>query len=99
MIINIVNNAIYWLQPVENKKIIVDLIDHKLIISNSGTPIDDFSLDDIFKLFYSQRPKGRGIGLYLAKKSLNGIGYDIFATNDPKLNLLGGACFVIQKIQ
>jgi len=99
VLINIVNNAIYWLQASETKIIQFNVVEENLIISNSGEPIEDFQLEDIFKLFYSQRPKGRGIGLYLAKKSLNGIGYDIFASNDPKYNLLGGASFVISKIQ
>jgi sensor histidine kinase regulating citrate/malate metabolism len=65
---------------------------------NSGEPIEDHILDDVFKLFYSKRPKGRGIGLYLAKKSLNGIGYEIEASNENKFNKLNGACFIIYPI-
>ena len=95
VVINIVNNAIYWLQRSHNKEIRIDSVDDQLIIMNSGESIEDFLLGDIFKLFYSDRPKGRGIGLYLAKQSLNGIGYEIAASNDPNLNLLNGACFVI----
>lgn len=99
VLINIINNAIYWLQPVDNKEIKIDLVDKKLLILNSGVSIEDHILDDIFKLFFSERPKGRGIGLYLAKKSLNGIGYDIYATNNKELNYLNGACFVIEPIK
>lgn len=99
VLINIVNNAIYWLQPVDNREIIIDSMDGKLLIMNSGEPIEDYLLDDIFKLFYSNRPKGRGIGLYLAKQSLNGIGYEIEATNNPKYNQLNGACFSIYKTE
>ena len=33
--------------------------------------------------------------LYLAKKCLNSIDKDIYATNDKTYNLLDGACFVI----
>lgn len=99
VLINIVNNAIYWLQPVENREIRIDVKDGKLLIMNSGEPIDDYMLEEIFKLFYSNRPKGRGIGLYLAKQSLNGIGFEIEATNNPKYNQLNGACFLIYKIE
>jgi signal transduction histidine kinase len=99
VLINIINNAIYWLQGVDHKEIKIDAIDSELLIMNSGEPIEDYQLDDIFKLFYSNRPKGRGIGLYLAKQSLNGIGYDIQASNDKKYNLLKGACFIIKPIQ
>ncbi|NLR58907.1 hypothetical protein HGH93_12395 [Chitinophaga polysaccharea] len=96
VLINIVNNAIYWLQPVKDRKIMIDLIDDKLVVMNSGVPIADEHLTDIFDLFYSERPKGRGIGLYLAKRSLNGIGFNLYATNEPKFNLLNGACFIIE---
>lgn len=96
--INIVNNAIYWLQSAKRKEIRFDVDGDALLIMNSGEPIEDYMLEDVFKLFYSSRPSGRGIGLYLAKHSLRGIGYDIEATNDPKLNKLGGACFLIKPI-
>jgi len=99
VLINIINNAIYWLQPVDKREIRIDAIDNRFLIMNSGEPIENYILDDIFKLFYSNRPKGRGIGLYLAKKSLNGIGYEIEATNKPKYNQLNGACFSIYKIE
>jgi len=98
VLINIVNNAVYWLQRSEHKEIRIDAVGNKLLIMNSGTPIEDYMLEDIFKLFYSGRPKGRGIGLYLAKQSLNGIGFDIYASNDPKYNRMNGACFIIQPI-
>lgn len=97
VIINIINNAIFWLQSMENRIIRIDAKDNLLLIMNSGVPIDDSVLEDIFKLFFSERPKGRGIGLYLAKKSLNGVGFDIKATNDSNFNLLRGACFVISQ--
>ncbi|HXP52957.1 MAG TPA: ATP-binding protein [Bacteroidia bacterium] len=98
VLVNIINNAIYWLQSVSNKKLEIDAIGDELLIRNSGEPIEDIYIEDIFKLFYSKRSKGRGIGLYLAKTSLNANGYDIIATNDPKYNKLNGACFVIKPI-
>lgn len=98
VLINIVNNAIYWLQRADKKEIRIDAIGDELLIMNSGTPIDDHILEDIFKLFYSERPKGRGIGLYLAKQSLNSIGFNIQATNDSNYNKLAGACFIINPI-
>lgn len=99
VLINIVNNAIYWLQPVVTREIRLDAKEGKFLIMNSGEPIDDYMLEDIFKLFYSNRPKGRGIGLYLAKQSLNGIGFEIEATNNPQFNKLNGACFSIYKTE
>ena len=57
--------------------------------------IESHRLEKIFDMFYSNRPNGRGIGLYLSKQSLNNSNLDIYATNKPEYNVLKGACFVI----
>lgn len=97
--INVINNALYWLTPVSDKQIKLEYnpSTDEILIMNNGEPIEDRILKDIFTLFFSRRTGGRGIGLYLAKHSLNGIGLDIYATNDKKYNKLNGACFVICK--
>lgn len=97
--INIINNAIYWMRNKDQRIIKLDynLDSQEIIIANSGEKIPDYRLDKIFELFYSQRPNGRGIGLYLSKQSLNDADLDIYATNDKKYNSLNGACFVINK--
>lgn len=99
--INIINNAIYWMRNKEQRIIKLDyLVDtQEIIIANSGEKIPDYRIDKIFDLFYSQRPNGRGIGLYLSKQSLNEAGLDIFAINDKTYNSLNGACFVINNIE
>lgn len=98
--INIINNAIYWMRNKEERIIKLDYLNEskEIIIANSGEKIPDYRLDKIFELFYSQRPNGRGIGLYLSKQSLNEAGLNIAATNDKKINTLNGACFVINQI-
>lgn len=95
--INIINNAVYWMRNKEQRIIKLDYLpDNKeIVIANSGEKIPDYRLDKIFDLFYSQRPNGRGIGLYLSKQSLNEAGLDIYATNNKTYNSLNGACFVI----
>lgn len=95
--INIINNAIYWLIPVSERKIKIELIDNEIRICNSGEKIEESQITDIFNLFYTRKKDGRGIGLYLAKKNLNTIGYELFATNDKAYNVLKGACFVIRQ--
>ena len=95
--LNLINNANYWLIPSEKREIRIDLIDNEIRIMNSGEPIDDSYLIDIFELFFTRKRDGRGIGLYLAKKNLESIGYTICATNDKEYNRLKGACFVIKK--
>lgn len=97
--LNIINNANYWLIPSSERKIKIEVIDDEIRIMNSGERIDDSQIEDIFSLFYTRKRDGRGIGLYLAKKNLNAIGYDIYATNDKEYNKLNGACFVISKVK
>lgn len=96
--INLINNAIYWLRNSDIKNIELDYLTKtkEILILNSGTKIEKHKLEKIFDLFYSNRPNGRGIGLYLAQQSLNENYFDIYATNDDKYNKLNGACFVIR---
>jgi hypothetical protein len=97
--LNLINNANYWLIPSSDRKIVIELINDEILIMNSGERIDDTQLEDIFTLFYTRKRDGRGIGLYLAKKNLNAIGYDMYATNQNEYNKLMGACFVITKLK
>jgi signal transduction histidine kinase len=98
--INLINNALYWIRNSDRKEIILDYnkATEEILIINSGQKIESHRLEKIFELFYSNRPSGRGIGLYLSRESLQESYYDIYATNDIKYNRLDGACFVIKKI-
>jgi K+-sensing histidine kinase KdpD len=93
--INIVNNAIYWLRSKENKKIHISSDNTQVFIMNNGEKIQPSNIEKIFDLFFTRKPGGRGIGLYLVKTNLRAIGYDIIATNETKVNKFNGACFVI----
>lgn len=94
--LNIVNNAIYWLGYSERERIIkMDIKNDEILIMNSGPQMSHTELTRCFEIFYTKKASGRGIGLYLAKKCLNSIDKDIYATNDQTYNLLNGACFVI----
>ncbi|WP_158856238.1 ATP-binding protein [Lunatibacter salilacus] len=95
--LNIINNANYWLIPSDKRIIKIELVDDEIRIMNSGERIDDAYLEDIFTLFFTRKRDGRGIGLYLAKKNLQSIGYEISATNEKSINTLNGACFVLKK--
>lgn len=101
VLINIVNNAIYWLRNSEKKIIELDYRENssEIIIRNSGEPIMNSKLERIFELFYSMRPSGRGLGLYLSRDSLAENYYSIRATNDFEYNTLHGACFVIKPVE
>lgn len=98
--INIINNALYWLRNSNTKHIKFDYFKEtdEIVIMNSGQRIEEHRLEKIFQLFYSNRPNGRGIGLYLSKQSLNECYFDVYATNKESYNLLNGACFVIKPL-
>jgi signal transduction histidine kinase len=98
VIINIINNAIFWMKNSVLKEIHFDYFEDKkeIIIINSGQKIEQHRIPKIFDLFYSNRPGGRGIGLYLAKESLNEAGFEIYATNEESYNIMNGGCFVIK---
>lgn len=98
--INIINNSIYWMRNKEHREILLDYRKetNEIVICNSGLKIENHRLDKIFDMFYSNRPNGRGIGLYLSKQSLNESNLDIYATNDKEYNVLRGACFVINPL-
>lgn len=97
--INIINNALYWLIPSSNRKIQITFEDGKILIMNSGEKIEPADFDKLFTLFFTRKPGGRGIGLYLAKTNLHAIGYEIYATNDKNFNRLNGACFIIESVK
>lgn len=101
VLINIINNGIYWLRNSEKKIIELDFyeISSEIIIRNSGEPIMNSKLERIFELFYSMRPSGRGLGLYLSRDSLAENYFSIRATNDSAYNLFHGACFVIKPVE
>ena len=96
--INIINNALYWLIPVSERRIYIEYCteNEEILVMNNGEKIADNLLEDIFTLFFTRKSNGRGIGLYLARRNLNSIGLDIIASNDKEYNKLNGACFVIR---
>ncbi|MCX6581062.1 MAG: ATP-binding protein [Candidatus Aminicenantes bacterium] len=94
--INIVDNAFYWLIPVNDRKIHLAYEDGKILVMNSGEPIDPAYREDIFNLFFTRKPAGRGIGLWLARTNLRAHGFDIYCTFEKKYNRLNGACFIIE---
>lgn len=94
--INIINNALYWIRSTEKKIISLDVNENgEVLIINSGKKMSFTELDRCFELFYSKKPSGRGMGLYLARTNLRTVGLDIYATNDKEYNKFEGACFVI----
>ena len=90
--INLVDNSIYWLKGllIKDKTITFDTLDGNFIITDNGPGIRDEIRSNMFDLGYSTKPGGRGMGLYIAKQSLNELGFDISLLDSEK-----GATFMI----
>lgn len=94
--VNIVNNALYWVSLVVDRKIQIDILEDEVIIANSGPPVDVDDIERLFELFYSRRTNGHGVGLYLCKENLAVAHHKIrySAEGDKKL-IEEGANFII----
>jgi signal transduction histidine kinase len=94
--INLVSNALHWVASAEKRVIRFDYIKGKVLVSDSGAGIDPSDIDQLFTLFFTRRPGGRGVGLYLCRTNLNAGGHRIHyaGPDDPKPER--GANFVIE---
>lgn len=70
-VINIVDNAIYWVSGQKHEKtVFLDAkVDH-MIIANNGPRIEERDHQSIFARGFSRKPGGRGLGLFISNKAL-----------------------------
>lgn len=76
---NVVDNAIYWLGENRDgaKVITLGVTSRGLTIANNGPAIDPRDEDRMFEFGISNKPAGRGMGLYLSRDALRKEGMDI----------------------
>ncbi len=100
ILINLLDNAIYWVNRNETKEkeIILKLNtrENALIISDSGSGIREDAAPFVFDEFFSLKSDGRGLGLYIVKEILLRINGEIFVLEQEKDKLLSGANFIIK---
>jgi signal transduction histidine kinase len=94
--INLVNNSLYWLSSRPEKEIRLDAVGDLVIVADSGPGIDPDDQKSLFRLFFSRRVEGRGVGLYLCRANLSAGGHSIEYAKEPEHRVLGGANFVIR---
>lgn len=95
--VNLLNNALYWVGLSEYRVIKIGVIDDLVVIANNGPAVDVDDIDKLFQLFYSRRPNGNGVGLYLSKQNLAVARHKIWYGLEPEQKLIqDGANFVIQ---
>jgi signal transduction histidine kinase len=84
-IINIVDNAIYWVSSAKgDKRVLLDASDNSISISNNGPAIEVRDSDSIFARGFSRKPSGRGLGLYISKKALESEDMHLSVGKAPK---------------
>lgn len=94
--LNIINNAMYWLNQTDQKKIINFQFEApaKYIISNTGPKINEDELELIFEYGFTGKKErnATGLGLAFTASMLSSIGWTIHAEN-----FSFGPAFILQK--
>ena len=99
VLINLFDNAVYWLDTIDRKEkeIIVSINGDQgeLIFSDNGPGIDKEDFPFIFEPFYSGKgQEGRGLGLYIARQLLERHDYHISVIGGREKKL-SGANFMV----
>lgn len=90
--VNIVDNAIFWLQSIRAERILeLGSKGSKFLISNNGPEITARDQQAIFEPRFSRKPAGRGLGLYISKTTLEKAGYSLSLTQSTTYPV----CFMI----
>ncbi len=100
VLINLVDNAIYWIKStstnIERELYIqINSIDNTCIIADNGPGVRDDISSMIFQEFVSMKSNGRGLGLYIVQELLGRIDATIELIEDNKYKILPGANFKI----
>ena len=103
VLINLFDNASYWLDTVDGRKkeisVTVNGTQGELIFADNGPGIDKEDLPFIFEPFYSGKGQaGRGLGLYIARQLLERHDYHIAIAEDYQKKL-PGANFVVSFVK
>lgn len=95
--INLIENAIFWVgKSTGTKTITLDANKHGFIIKDSGPGIPTIDHQNVFDFGFSRRSGGQGMGLYIARQTLERDGFDIYLEPyDPN----SGAVFHIEPKQ
>ena len=76
--VNLLDNAIFWIKSNKGEKVItMDADENSFLISNNGPAIHRRDYEAVFEQGFTRKPGGRGLGLFISKKSLIKEGMDI----------------------
>lgn len=97
-IVNLVDNAIYWANKSSSlqKKVKLHADNENLFIADTGPGVPLIDRENIFEFGFSRKIGGRGMGLYIAKQTLERDGFNLELEEfDPEI----GAVFKISQIE
>ncbi|MEZ9449523.1 ATP-binding protein [Vibrio splendidus] len=95
--VNLFNNALHWVSLSETRMISINIVDDLVVVSNNGPSVDSDDIPRLFEIFYSRRPKGNGVGLYLCRENLAVANHKIwYAESEDQKVIPDGANFVIK---
>jgi signal transduction histidine kinase len=93
--VNLVDNAIYWLQRNRgDRTITLDADGSDLLVRDNGPGISIRDRENIFALNFSRKPGGRGMGLHISRETLARVGLKLDI--DPRVES-EGATFRISR--
>lgn len=77
--VNVVDNALFWVtfDRAAERWIQLDVDGCDFLISNGGPGVEYRDADRIFEFGESNKPSGRGMGLYISRQALNREGWDL----------------------
>ena len=76
--VNLIDNAVFWLGRATAERVIeLDADGQAVYVSNTGEPIPIRRWEVIFDQGVSFKPAGRGLGLYISREVLRGVGYTL----------------------
>lgn len=89
---NLISNAISFAES----KVVVDLVDSKIVVSDDGKGISKDFENKLFNVGHSQKRNGHGIGLFICRESAREEGCELSFDKDNKHTNLSGASFIFE---
>lgn len=78
--VNLVDNALFWVarhKQGSERLIELDAAGDTFIVTDSGPGIPPRDAEAVFDMGFTRRPGGRGMGLYISRRTLDQIGYKL----------------------
>lgn len=79
--VNLVDNAVFWLasrrDATEDRLIELDADGDALTVTDNGPGIPARDAEAVFEMGFTRRPGGRGMGLYISRRTLEEVGFEL----------------------